>query len=124
MAPSRSAKETWATNSVLGFELLDRLEPSLLRYSSDPAAQDAPSRHRLAVTIALIIVLEENFQSCRDLWVLMMEKARSYVVLRLQFDDKQKVFQFAELKFLIDDKDWVGTQKPPREVLDFAPLED
>ncbi|KAJ4175810.1 hypothetical protein NW767_015662 [Fusarium falciforme] len=32
-----------------------------------------------AVTIAIVALLEEQFQSCRDLWVLMVRKAADYI---------------------------------------------
>jgi hypothetical protein len=59
----------------------------------------------LAATVAIIILLEDAFQSCKDLWLLMEKKARDYVDLCVPASRRQELFAFARERFL-----WVPIQ--------------
>jgi hypothetical protein len=73
----------------------------------------------LAATIAIIILLEEALQSCKDLWLLMDKKARGYVDLRVPRSRRQELFAFARERFL-----WVHIQGLITRIPSAAPLSD
>jgi hypothetical protein len=53
-------------------------------------------KYNIAVAIAIIVELEESFQSCKDLWLLIIEKARHFVNIWLGGFEKERVFDFAK----------------------------
>jgi hypothetical protein len=53
-------------------------------------------KYNIAVAIAIIVELEESLQSCKDLWLLIVEKARHFVNIWLGGFEKERVFDFAK----------------------------
>lgn len=53
-------------------------------------------KYKIAVAIAIIVELEESFQSCKDLWLLIVKKARHFVDIWLGGFEKEQVFDFAK----------------------------
>ncbi|KAE9373585.1 hypothetical protein N431DRAFT_465865 [Stipitochalara longipes BDJ] len=70
---------------------INEIELNLHRISINKA-----EKYKIAVAIAVIVELEESFQSCKDLWLLIVEKARHFVDIWLGGFDKEGVFEFAE----------------------------
>ena len=51
----------------------------------------------LAVTIAIIVLLQAKFQFCMDLWMLMSEQAKDYVDQKLPHGpEKERLYQTAK----------------------------
>jgi hypothetical protein len=50
----------------------------------------------IAVTALLVALLEAQFESCRGLWVLVVEKARGFVMSNVEGVDPEKVFADAQ----------------------------
>jgi hypothetical protein len=53
-------------------------------------------KYKVAVAIAIIVELEERYQSCRDLWLLIVEKARHFVDIWLGGFEKENLFEFVK----------------------------
>jgi hypothetical protein len=53
-------------------------------------------KYKIAVAIAIIVELEESFQSCKDLWLMIIGKARHFVDIWLGGFEKERVFDFAK----------------------------
>jgi hypothetical protein len=67
---------------------------------------------KLAATIAIIILLEKAFQSCKDLWLRMAEKARNYVDPRVSESGREELFAFARERFLRVPIQRLSTRRP------------
>jgi hypothetical protein len=55
----------------------------------------------LAATIATIVLLEVRYQSCKDLWILTVSKARSYVDVQVPKGDR-RLIQIGKSLLLLD----------------------
>jgi hypothetical protein len=56
----------------------------------------------LAATIATIILLEVRYQSCKDLWILTVSKARSYVDVQVPKGDREDLYKLAKSLLVLD----------------------
>jgi hypothetical protein len=82
-------------NSFL--EAIETLQTSkaLVQYPpTDPAI--------LAVTVAIIVLLEVRFQSCKDLWTLMVSKAKAYVDGHVPKDHREGLYKLVRNQLLLD----------------------
>lgn len=53
------------------------LRPEIFRLVEDLLAQDAD--FTTAVTMVIIVLLQERFMKCEALWLLMVDKAKAYI---------------------------------------------
>jgi hypothetical protein len=72
---------------------------------------------QVAMSIAIVVLLEEKFQFCRDLWVLMRDKARAYVDQNLPHGPvKDRLYRSTKyalrLVQLPMSKPWAGSGSP------------
>jgi hypothetical protein len=64
-------------------------------------------KYKVAVAIAIIVELEERYQSCRDLWLLIVEKARHFVDIWLRGFEKENLFEFVKDLLKSDNREQV-----------------
>jgi hypothetical protein len=90
------ANDLFGNSFVQVIETLQTNE-ALVQYSSTSPAI-------LAATIATIVLLEVRFQSCKDLWTLMVSKARAYVDGHVPKDHREVLYKLAKNQLLLDSR--------------------